>query len=60
MTHHMLDIRSEKYDSCRIESDNKHLTDEKCNLLQNLLSKYYFLFDRTLGTYKTKLVDIKF
>ena len=55
MTHtwRILDAHYEKYDLRKVESNNKKLTEYKRNEIHNLLTKYKFLFDITLGTNKT-------
>ena len=44
-TRHILDAQYEKYDLHKVASNKKHLTDDDRNALQNLQTKYEFLFD---------------
>ena len=39
-------------------SNSKNLNDNEQIMLRDLITKYEFLFDGTLGTWKTKPVDI--
>ena len=39
--------------------NSKHLSSNKQSMLNDVLNKYEFLFSGTLGTFKTKPVDIK-
>ena len=40
-------------------SDRKHINSYKQSMLYNVLIKYKLIFDRTLGTCKTKSLDIE-
>ena len=40
-------------------SEIKHLSEEESEIIHDVLSKYKFLFDRMIGTWKTKPVDIE-
>ena len=40
-------------------SKNKHLTDDKRDALHTIITKYECLFNRNLGTWKTKSIDIE-
>ena len=55
----ILDTNYQKAYLNNIMSEVKHLShNEKC-MLHEVLSKYELLFDRTLGTWKPKPVDIE-
>ena len=54
----ILDKNYQKAYLNNIMSEVKHLShNEKC-MLHDILSKYEFIFDETLGTWKPKPVDI--
>lgn len=56
--HKILDAKYEKLLAKDVINLNPHLTPEEAQLLESLISKYEFLFDGTLGTWKTKPYDI--
>ena len=39
-------------------SDSEHLSSDKQSMLYDVLNGHTFIFNRTLGTWKTKPVDI--
>ena len=55
----ILNTNDQKADLSKIVSNSKHLNDNKKSMLRDILSKYEFLFDGTLGTWKIKPVDIE-
>ena len=40
-------------------SDRKNINSDKQSMLYNVLTKYELIFDRNLGTWKTKSLDIE-
>ena len=54
----ILDGNYEKSELRKVVSNNKKLIDDERYALHNLLSKYEFLFDGTLGTWTTKPINI--
>ena len=57
-TRRILDAKYQKSDLSKIVSDSKHLNDKEQSMLRDVLNKYEFLCNRTLGTWKTGPVDI--
>ena len=57
-TRHILETHNKKPDLQKFASESKNLTEEEQEMLNNLLSKYEFLFDGTLGTWKNKTIYI--
>ena len=57
-THCILDYRYEESDLSKVESESKHISEEERAMFHNLLSKYEFIFNGTLGTCKTEPVHI--
>ena len=55
-THRILDEKYQKGDLSKIVSNSKHLSNDEQIMLYDVLTKWEFLFDRTLGTWK-KIVD---
>ena len=55
-TRSILDAQYQNADLRIIVSHSKHLNNNKRSMLYNVLTKYEFLFDGTLGTWKTKPV----
>ena len=53
----ILNTNDQKADLSKIVSNSKHLNDNKKSMLRDILSKYEFLFDGTLGTWKIKPID---
>ena len=49
-TSYILYDQYEKSDLCKVAPNNKQLTEDKRNALHNILTKYEFLFNITLGT----------
>ena len=47
----------QKYELHKFAPSNKHLSEEERDMLHGVLSKYLFLFDVKIGTWKTKPVD---
>ena len=43
---------------CKVASKNKHLSEEKRDDIHDVLIKYKFLFDGTLGSCKNKPIDV--
>ena len=58
-TRRILDANYQGADLSKIVSNSKHLNDNEQSMLCDVLNKYEFLFDGTLGTWKTKPVDIE-
>ena len=58
-THRILDAKYKKYDLSKIVSDRKNINSDKQSMLYNVLTKYELIFDRNLGTWKTKSLDIE-
>ena len=54
----LLDSKYQNSDLRKIVSNSKHLNNNKHSMLRDVLTKYELLFGRTLGTWKTKPVDI--
>ena len=54
----ILDAQYQKSDLRKIMSNSKHLNNNEQGMLHDVLTKYEFLFDGTLGTWKTKPVYI--
>ena len=52
-------ISLQKTDLRKVTSESKNLSEEECEMIHNVLSKYELLFDRTLDTWKTKTVDLE-
>ena len=50
--HHILDDYYGKYDPYKVSSEITHLSEEDCVMIHDVLSKYEFLFDVTLGNWK--------
>ena len=50
LTRTILDTKYQKSDLSQIVSKSKHLNDNKQSMLHDLLTKYKFLFNGTLGT----------
>ena len=48
-----------KSDLRNIVSSSKHLDNDKQSMLYDVLTKYEFILDGTLGTWKMKPVDIE-
>ena len=44
---------------CNVPSNDKNLTEDEHNALHDLTTKYELLFNVTLGTWKTKSIDIE-
>ena len=57
-TQRILDAYYQKSYPSKIASESKHLSHENKGMLYNVLTKYEFLFGRTLGTWKMKPVDM--
>ena len=55
----ILNAHNEKSNLHKVASESKKLTEEERTKLHTLLTKYEFLFNRTLGTCKNKPVDIE-
>ena len=55
----ILDAKFQESNLSKIVSYGKHLRSDKQGMLYDVLNKYEFLFSGTLGTCKTKPVDIK-
>ena len=55
----ILDAKYQKADFSKIVSKSKHLNNNKQSMLHDVINKYDFPFDRTLGTWKTKPIDIE-
>ena len=53
-----MDTKHQKADFSKIISDSKILSNDKQSMLYNVLTEYELLFGGTLGTCKTKPVDI--
>ena len=49
----------EKDNPRKVAAESKHLKEKELSALHNLITKHEFLFDGTLGTWKTKAVDIE-
>ena len=49
----------QKFDLCKVPSNNKKLIEYERDELQDLITKCELLFNVTLGTWKTKFVDIE-
>ena len=58
-TRRILDAQYKKYDLSKIVSNSKHLNSDEQSILRDVLTKYDFLLDGTLRTWKNKPVDIK-
>ena len=58
-TRQILEARYQKSDLSKIVPEHKHLTKEEHGMLHNILNKYEFIFDRTLGTWETNPVDME-
>ena len=58
-TSRILDAKYQNANLRQIVSNSKYLNDNEQIMLRDLLTKYEFLFDGTLGTWKTKPVDIE-
>ena len=54
----ILDTNYKRDDLSKIVSNNKYLNDNKQSMLRDVLNKYELLFNGTLGTWKTRPVDI--
>ena len=50
--HNILDDYYGKYDPYKVSSEITHLSEEDCVMIHDVLSKYEFLFDVTLGNWK--------
>ena len=57
-TRRILDAHYQKSDLSKITSEIKHLTREEKIMIHDVVSKYAYYFDVTLGTYKTKPLDM--
>ena len=55
----ILDAQYQKSDLRKIMSNSKHLNNDERIVLYDVLTKYEFIFDGTLGTWKTKPVDLE-
>ena len=58
-THCILDAHYDFFDQSKVVSDITKLTEEERAALHTLLNNYELLFDRTLGTWKMRHVDIE-
>ena len=61
-TRHMRRIlyaQYQKADLSKIVTNTKHLNNDEQSMFCDVLTKYEFLFGRTLGTWKTKPLDIE-
>ena len=54
-TRRILDAKYQRADLSQIVSNSKHLNNNKQIMLHDLLTKYEFLLDGTLGTWKKNL-----
>ena len=58
-THRILDDDDHiKIYLCKVASKNKHLSEEKRDDIHDVLIKYKFLFDGTLGSCKIKPIHV--
>ena len=55
----ILDTKYQKANLSKIVSNSKHLSNDKQSMLYDVLTKYGSSFDVTLGTCKTKPLDIE-
>ena len=53
----ILDANDQKANLSKIMSDSKHLNGNEQSMLHDVLNKYEFLSNGTLGTWKTKHVN---
>ena len=58
-TRRLLDAKYQKADLSKFVSDSKHINNNKKSMLRDVLNKYEFLFDGTIGTWKMRPVDIE-
>ena len=58
-TRMILDSKDKKYNLSKIASYCKHLISDKHNIIYNVITKYELIFNVTIGTWKTKPVDIE-
>ena len=57
--HKILDAKYEKISAKDVVNLNPHLSTDEAKLLESLILKYEFLFDGTLGTWKTNPYEIE-
>ena len=57
-TRRILDANYQRDDLIKIISNSKHLNNNEQSMLRDVLNKYEFLLEGTLGTCKTRPVDI--
>ena len=57
--HGTLDAQYQKENPNTIESESKHISNDKQIMIYNIITKYELLFGRNLGIQKTKPVDIE-
>ena len=55
----ILDANYKRDNLSKIVANSKHLNDNEQGMLRDVLNIYEFLLDGTLGTWKTKPVDIE-
>ena len=55
----ILDAKYQKEGLSKVVSYSKHLKDNKQSMLRDVLNKCDFLFNGTLGTWKTRSVNIE-
>ena len=57
--HRILDTKDQKSNLSKIVSDSKNLISDEQSMLYDILTKCELIFNITLGTWKTKPVDIE-
>ena len=58
-TFRILDANYEKVDPRKFAQERNYLTEEEHVMFRNIWTKYEFLFNRNLGTWKTKTIYIE-
>ena len=59
LTRRILDAKYQKSDLRKTVSNIKHLNNNEQSILHDVLTRYELLLDGTLGTWRTKHVDIE-